>query len=154
MNQKLKNKKIIDITRRGKYIIFKFEGDWTLLSHLRMEGKYLVLDEGEELPLSKHNYVIFYLEDSKNKKIKVIYNDTRKFGTFHLYKNSDLETSKELSKVSYDPLDSNFHFDEFYNRLKNRSKSIKETLLNRKVISGIGNIYVSEILFKSKIKLI
>ncbi|MGM9893090.1 MAG: DNA-formamidopyrimidine glycosylase family protein, partial [Ligilactobacillus ruminis] len=59
--KKLSGKKLLDIDRRGKYLLFRFSGELTMVSHLRMEGKYFVRRKGE--PVEKHTHVIFYFMD-------------------------------------------------------------------------------------------
>lgn len=144
MSEEVKNKligqEIKEILTLGKYIIFKLT-DYDLISHLRMEGKYY-------LPLSnnisKHDHIIFYFDDKK-----LIYNDVRKFGTFDLREKSETLTIPPLSKLGKEPFI--IENNELYNNLKKRSSPIKSLLLNQHIISGIGNIYADEILFKAKI---
>lgn len=67
--KKLSGKKLLDVDRRGKYLLFRFSGELTMVSHLRMEGKYFVRQKGE--PVEKHTHVIFYLMDGS----ELHYND-------------------------------------------------------------------------------
>ena len=131
-------KKLTSIDTKGKYLIFTFE-DLYLVSHLRMEGKYFIkkLDD----PIEKHEHIIFEFGD-----LSVRYHDTRKFGRMILIKN--LKDYKSLNKVGKEP------FDITKEELKNNLKSklpIKELLLDQSVMAGLGNIYVNEVLFASKI---
>lgn len=143
---KLINQEFIDVKRRGKYLIFILN-DYLLVSHLRMEGKYnLMKDE----VLSKHEHVVFEFYDDTNLR----YHDVRKFGTMDLFPKmdlSDLFKIAPLLKVASDPFDEDFSFDDVYNKLSKSKKPIKTALLDQQIISGIGNIYVDEILFLSKI---
>lgn len=137
---KLKNQKIHSIEREAKYLKFILD-DYVLISHLRMEGKFF-MDE----PLRKHIHVVFNLKSGHT----LSYQDTRKFGRFELidiaYKDSYLNSKKGLAK---DPKD--IDFNDFYKRLKDKRKTIKEVLLDQNIIGGIGNIYANEILNLSKI---
>lgn len=139
------NSSIINIDRIGKYLIFHLNNDFVMVSHLRMEGKYLI-KEKNEIFNDKHIHLIFYLED-----FNLGYHDTRKFGTFTIYKSSIFLESKELSKIAIDPLDLNFNSIYLYNKINKLKKNIKTILLDQSIVSGIGNIYCCEILFKSKI---
>lgn len=133
---------ITDVTRRGKYIIFALSNGH-LVSHLRMEGKYYVYDEKVEK--DKHTHVIFSFKSGK----EMHYHDTRKFGKMYLYpKNEPLAI---LSKLGYEPWDQDLSADALLDLAKRRSISIKAFLLDQSVIAGIGNIYVNEILFTTKI---
>jgi len=140
------NESIKEIERNGKFLIFKLTNKKILVIHLRMEGKlfYLSNDEAE----TKHLMVRIFF----NNKHKLLYDDSRMFGTFNIYDSYEsCLNSKELSKVAIDPL--NNKFDGYYVQkvFKNCSKAIKTALLDQTKISGIGNIYADEILFASKI---
>lgn len=137
---KLINQKIHTIEREAKYLKFILD-DYVLISHLRMEGKFF-MDE----PLRKHIHVVFNLKSGHT----LSYEDTRKFGRFELIdiaeKDSYLSSKKGLAK---DPKD--IELVDFYKRLKDKRKTIKEVLLDQSIIGGIGNIYANEILNLSKV---
>jgi formamidopyrimidine-DNA glycosylase len=140
------NEEFKDIKRRGKYLIFILN-DHILVSHLRMEGKYNLM---EDEPISKHEHVIFKFADGFNLR----YHDVRKFGTMDLFPLMDLNELfklEPLSRVNSDPLASDFDISLFYERLKKSHKPIKTALLDQQIISGIGNIYVDEILYLSSL---
>lgn len=139
--QKLINKKIVDIKRKGKYLIFELDNSLFMVVHLRMEGKFFV---DQKKINRKHDYLIFDLTEKF-----LAYNDSRQFGTFHLTDN--IEELKELKKVAIDPLDDKFDVNYLKNKLDKLRKEIKVLLLDQTIVSGIGNIYASEILFDAKI---
>jgi len=142
---KLIGQKIHDITRRGKYLIFELD-DYFMLSHLRMEGKYFYGDD--EGARDKHIHVEFVFENGK----KLRYEDTRKFGTFHLYEKSvDLATTKSLSILGPEPWSEEFNPDAVQAFLAKKNIPIKSLLLAQKVVTGLGNIYVDEVLFAANI---
>lgn len=135
-----------DILRRGKYLIFILD-NVILLSHLRMEGKYFIKKDEE---VTKHEHVIFKLESNKTLR----YHDTRKFGVMYLYKNKNVEDilkEAPLLNIGYEPFDNELTVDYLKERLKKITKPIKSTLLDQSIISGLGNIYVDEVLFMSNI---
>jgi formamidopyrimidine-DNA glycosylase len=135
------NKTIKDIKRRGKWLIFVL-GEYSLLSHLRMEGRYYIKDVND--PLTKHTHVVFNFKD-----FSLRYIDTRKFGKMHLLKTNDLYLTKPLNSLGKEPWD--VTLDYLKDKLKNKKIAIKTILLDQSIIAGIGNIYVDEILFLSKI---
>lgn len=139
---KLKNQKINDIKRSGKFLIFVLD-DINLVSHLRMEGKYYYKNKNEEL--NKHEHVVFKFDDD----MELRYHDTRKFGIMILKSNDDLYTTEPLSTLGLEPF--YIDYNDFYNKIKNKKKPIKEILLDQTIMSGLGNIYVDEVLFMSKI---
>ncbi len=141
----LTNSKIIYVQRKGKYLIFECKKDnknFYMINHLRMEGKFFI---DQEIVERKHDYIIFHLSN----KHFLSYNDSRQFGTFHLTDN--LETLKEINKVAIDPLDDRFNETYFFNKINKSNKNIKAILLDQSIVSGIGNIYASEILFLAQI---
>ena len=140
----LVNETIIDFGRVGKFIIFYLTNEKVLISHLRMEGKYFLKDEKEKL--SKHDLVAFHFNDGT----KLLYNDTRRFGRIKLSSLEDYMKTEPLSKVGPDPFmmkDSKLLDKAF----KNKSIAIKTALLDQTVMSGLGNIYVDEVLFSTKV---
>ena len=141
----VKNKTIIDILRRGKFLIFKLDKGY-IISHLRMEGKYFYV-ENSSLD-NKHIHVIFKLSNNHD----LLYQDVRKFGRM-LYIEDDIYNKLPLSKVGIDLiLDKQIDYDQIYAKIINKALLIKETLLDQSIIAGLGNIYVDEVLFASKIR--
>lgn len=133
------NQTIEAIHRRGKYIIFELT-DYSLVSHLRMEGKYYVYDT--PTPKVKHVHVIFNFTDQS----QMHYHDTRKFGKMYLYGKD--ESLKILEDVGLEPWDETLTAQYLLDKAKNRSITLKQFLLDQSIIAGIGNIYVNEICFK------
>ncbi len=134
--------KIIDINRKGKYLLFIFN-DYVMVSHLRMEGKYYIYNYEEKD--SSHARVIFKLTNNK----KLIYDDVRRFGTMELYKKDAFDISKCLKNVGEEPF--TYNKDLFYKNIHDKNIEIKTLLMDQSIISGIGNIYADEILFKAYI---
>nr|WP_321314790.1 DNA-formamidopyrimidine glycosylase [uncultured Ligilactobacillus sp.] len=137
--------KIEKIDRRGKYLLFRFSNNYTMVSHLRMEGKYLI--EDHDVPLEKHSHVVFELDDGRDLR----YNDTRKFGRMQLVKTGEELNLPGIKKLGPEPLSDDFTVDDFYQRLQKKKKMIKPALLDQTVVTGLGNIYVDEVLWMSKI---
>lgn len=142
---KLKNQTIQEVSRRGKYLVFHFD-DYQLLSHLRMEGKYFYVDSDFEL--NPHVHVIFTLENGK----RLLYQDTRKFGTYHLYdKAIDLETTAPFQVLGLEPFSQEFTPEYVKQKIYNKKKPIKSLLLDQTVVCGLGNIYVDEVLYRARL---
>ncbi|MFD2211130.1 DNA-formamidopyrimidine glycosylase [Virgibacillus halophilus] len=135
---------ILNIHRRGKFLLFELD-DYTLVSHLRMEGKYSVHQKEEKV--KKHTHVIFTFTD----QTELRYNDVRKFGTMHLFPKGMELTESPLNKLGPDPFDEAFTLDYFYQKLQHTNRLIKAVLLDQSVVAGLGNIYVDETLFKAGI---
>lgn len=140
--KKLIGEQIHEIKRRGKYLLFELERFY-LISHLRMEGKYFYRQRG--LPLNKHDHVIFSFSDDTELR----YNDVRKFGTMHLKTKDDVFLGEPLEKLGPEPEDVTFPY--LKEAILSRQTSIKNVLLDQRVIAGLGNIYVNEALFQAGI---
>ena len=153
----LQNKKIIKVGRFSKYlIIFVSDGSYCLI-HLGMSGTIHIVSKKKinkftntsfynspYLP-KKHNHIEIIFDD-----FKVVYNDPRRFGFFQIIKNN-LELNKRFNHLGPEPFSKTFNLTYVLNFFKGRNKDIKSFLLDQKFISGIGNIYASEILFFSRI---
>lgn len=137
----LKGQTLKDIKRRGKYLIFEFD-KIAMVSHLRMEGKYFVMHNGD--PITKHMHVIFEFADGTSLR----YNDTRKFGRMELIPLNDGNGYRDFHGLGPEPFGQDFNFDYVKGFLKKVHKPIKTVLLEQKLVTGIGNIYADEILFK------
>lgn len=144
---KIVGKKIISIKRRAKYIIIGLSDNYSIIAHLGMSGSYKVLKKGEvqDYIILKHDHLIIDLDN-----FKIVYNDPRRFGYIDIT-NQDPETHKFLSSLGPEPLSNYFNADNIAETLLNKNKPIKNTLLDQSIVSGLGNIYVCEALFRSKI---
>ncbi len=154
----LTNKKILKVERFSKYLIFYLSDHSYCLLHLGMSGTvHLVYNKTKNLftntsfynsPIlpNKHNHVEIVF-----KNFRLIYNDPRRFGFFQLFKNSKLLNEK-FKNLGPEPFESEFDVDYLFSFFKKKKKNIKNFLLDQNFVSGIGNIYASEILFLSKIK--
>ena len=142
--KKIINQKINDITTRGKFIVISLD-NYSLLIHLRMEGKFMFRKVGD--PINKHEHVEFILD----KDISFRYHDVRKFGKMYLIDIDDTYKVKPLSELGLEYYDDNLNKEYLYNKLKYLKIPIKTALLDQSIITGIGNIYDDEILFMSGI---
>lgn len=152
----IKGRKIIDIFRRGKNIIFDFDGPLSMLVHQKMSGHLLVgrweKENGKWQPVSPKT-----LNDPMNRFVRAVFylsgnlemalSDLRKFAKIVIFKDKKIDEVEEIKKLGPDPLKTSFK--EFLKILKKKKGKIKPTLLDQSVFSGIGNIYGDEILWHS-----
>lgn len=138
--KELINQTIDEVKRTGKYLIFVL-GDICLISHLRMEGKYFIKNADE--PKEKHEHVIIYFTDGSTLR----YHDTRKFGTMDLVLKDQLYNTSPLSKLGPEPFDKEMTLKYLREKLSKKSIAIKSALLDQTIMTGLGNIYVDEVLF-------
>lgn len=140
-NGEIKNLTIKDVRQFGKYILF-FIDNYVLLSHLRMEGKYIISDKALS---DKHILLNFEFSDGSY----LNYHDVRKFGKFDLRRIENYLKTPPLMDLGKTPY--KITYNELLEKFYKRTTKIKQILLEQDVISGIGNIYADEILFKSEI---
>ncbi|MCR5505378.1 MAG: DNA-formamidopyrimidine glycosylase [Bacilli bacterium] len=133
----------LSISRIGKFLIFHLSHDKVMISHLRMEGKYFDVLEKEEN--SKYARVVFHLDNGH----KLCYDDSRTFGILKLTTEQDYLKEKEIAQLGPEPFKADAK--EIYKQVKKSSLPIKSTLLDQTLMTGLGNIYVDEVLFASKI---
>ena len=149
----LEGKKIIKVKRYSKYLILCLSNGKYCLLHLGMSGTIHIIYKNKKnlitnssfynspfLP-KKHNHVEIIFE-----KIKIVYNDPRRFGFFQIIQNLD-DLNDKFSKLGPEPFELRFDLNYMTSYFKGKKKSIKNFLLDQSFVSGIGNIYASEILF-------
>jgi formamidopyrimidine-DNA glycosylase len=155
---KIINKKILSIKRRSKYILINLSSNLSLLAHLGMTGKFIIenntgiknktsfyyeINKNEQ----KHNHLIFHLSQNK----KLIYNDVRKFGFIKIINSKNIKKNDHIRLLGPEPLSNNFNLKYFKNCIVTKKRKLKDLLMDQKFVSGLGNIYVNEVLFLSKL---
>lgn len=143
--QNLIGQTILRIDRRGKYLLFRFSNNLTMISHLRMEGQYFSQPEGG--PIDKHTHVVFHFTDGT----ELCYHDTRKFGRMHLVPTGEEMQVAGLKTIGPEPTSKDFTVEYFTKILKKSRGKIKPFLLNQRHVAGLGNIYCDEVLWQSRI---
>ena len=153
----LENQKITKVGRFSKYLILSLSNKGYCLLHLGMSGTVHIVYKNKQNSITnasfyssqklpkKHNHVKIIFDD-----LMVVYNDPRRFGFFEIIKDN-VSLMKRFDKFGPEPFDLKFNqkYISFY--FKDKKKNIKNYLIDQKFVSGIGNIYASEILFWSKI---
>ena len=132
---------ILGLKRRGKYLVFALSGGGSLIIHLRMTGRLLIVNSDDEL--DKHDHLIFELDDGRELR----FNNVRKLGRVYLVDDED----EIVGKLGPEPLDDDFTSADFAALLSARRGKIKPLLLNQRFMAGIGNIYADEALFAAHI---
>ena len=155
--QFLQNKIVKKVTRFSKYLIIYLSNNEFCLIHLGMSGTIHLIKNKKKssstnlsfynsplLP-KKHNHIEIIFDN-----FRIIYNDPRRFGFFQIIKNID-NLKKRFSHLGPEPFSKEFNLKYFQKFIKNKNRCVKDLLIDQKFVSGIGNIYASEILFMSKI---
>ena len=156
----IKGRKILGAERIGKNIFINLSGGKTIYIHLKMTGHLLVVkrETHNVKREEKKNYFkdrvnqyvhhIFYLEENK----KMEFSDLRKFGKVILVDTNKVKELKEIKNLGVDAMTPEFTLKKFQEILnKKGEKKIRDILMDQNIISGIGNIYASEILFDAKV---
>ncbi len=139
----LKGARVTEVARRGKFLWFKLDRPEVLVGHLGMSGQFLI--QPRSAPDERHLRVKISLG-----KLDLRFIDQRTFGWLGVDETRDgLPTY--VKDIAADPLDSQFNLDETIERFKKKKTEIKRALLDQGVMSGVGNIYADEALWRSKI---
>lgn len=142
--KKLVNQQIIEIVRRGKYLLFNTSSGGTLLLHLGMSGRVRIVPISTAL--SKHDHVDIIFDNDYCLR----FNDSRRFGAI-LWIPDNIMLHPLLAKLGPEPLTDDFNEVYLYSTLKRRKQAIKLTLMDNHVVVGVGNIYANEALFRAGI---
>jgi formamidopyrimidine-DNA glycosylase len=134
------------LERRGKYILAYLDDGQVLIVHLGMSGRITLGEAGAEAA-GKHDHVIFRMADGTI----ATYNDPRRFGLMTLCDESEVASHRLLAAMGADPLGNAFNGPYLAARLKGKRTPIKAALLDQKVVAGLGNIYVCEALYDSRL---
>ncbi len=142
----LQGRTILDVERRGKYILVLLEGGRVWLSHLGMSGK-LIYVRAEQPPV-KHDHIIVKL--SLGHELR--YHDPRRFGLAMVVPHSELETLPQMKNLGPDPLAHPFDGDYLYSIARRSKRRARDLLIDQQVVAGVGNIYANETLFHAGIR--
>ena len=148
--QRMCDKRILNIDRRGKYLCLELSGGDSLLVHLGMSGRLSVVAEARPPNLysfGKHDHVGLFLDSGT----AVIYNDVRRFGLMTLWPTMRLDDYAPFHRMGPEPLDAGFDGKVLGSRFKGRTASVKSALLDQKTVAGLGNIYACEALWRAGI---
>ncbi len=145
LKTRLPGQSFLQIRRRAKYILFETE-NYTLLSHLGMTGSWR--KDGPTFEPEKHDHVVIELEN----KLKLVFNDPRRFGVLELFAKNRLTTNRWLSHLGPEPLEEQFTAEYLFERTRRRKGPIKNFIMDQRQVVGVGNIYASEALFSAGVK--
>ncbi len=132
------------VHRRGKHVLFDLDNGRTLITHLRMSGKFMLLDAN--VPDPKFTHAIFQFEVGE----RLVFQDQRHFGLMKIVRTAELNEAKEIKKLAPEPLGDDFSLDYLRSTMQTSKRSLKEVLLDQTKVCGLGNIYAAEAMFLSK----
>ena len=141
----IRDKKVVTVERRGKFINIFFENNYVMTIHLRMSGRIISCDPGDE-PLRFERTRIDF------NGVSLRFCDVRKFGKVWICKASEYEAVTGISRLGVEPLNGDLNVSGFIEMMKGRKGSVKKWLLDQSKVAGIGNIYADEGCFYAGIR--
>lgn len=144
-SKKLAGATINFIHRRGKHILIDLDNGRTLIVHLRMSGRFMLLSSDDPDP--KFTHAVLYFDDGT----RLVFQDQRHFGLMKIVETKDLFEAKELSKLAPEPFSDEFTAEYLAAKMKGSKRVLKEFLLDQTKVCGVGNIYASEAMYLSGI---
>jgi len=154
MAARLTGATITALRRRSKYVLADLDTYETLIIHLGMSGRMTV--SGDPLgqfhhdhpAAQKHDHVVFHMANGA----RVTFNDARRFGAMDLAQTAQLEEHWLIKPIGPEPLGNMFDEPYLIAKLAGKNTPIKTALLDQRILAGLGNIYVCEVLFRAGIK--
>jgi len=152
MADRLTGARVLALRRRSKYLLADLDSGETLLVHLGMSGRMTVSGDPvgqfvhDHPAAQKHDHVVLDMDNGA----RITFNDPRRFGAMDLLETATADQHKLLSVLGPEPLGNDFHEDYLVQAFAGRNTPVKSALLDQGIIAGLGNIYVCEVLFRSK----
>ena len=143
---RLRGRRVINIARRAKYILWYLDDETVMILHLGMSGRISITAKRPSR-IEKHDHLIFTTEEGT----VIRFNDARRFGMVDLSVSDSVLQHRLLKQLGPEPLSNDFTELSFRQKLRSKKTSIKNALLDQRVVAGLGNIYVCESLFRSNI---
>ena len=141
-------KRVLGVGRRSKYLLFFLSNKTTIVLHLGMSGRINLSTESKnKYKPKKHDHLIISFDN----QFLLIYNDPRRFGFIEIIE-GDCADYQRFKYIGIEPLSKKFDKQHLWSKIKNSSRSLKNILMDQKVVAGLGNIYVSEALWDWRIK--
>ncbi|MEM6782076.1 MAG: bifunctional DNA-formamidopyrimidine glycosylase/DNA-(apurinic or apyrimidinic site) lyase [Pseudomonadota bacterium] len=146
-NKQVQNQKIDTVTRRAKYILMNLNGGQTIAIHLGMSGWMTILNADDEYMPQKHDHMIITCKNGA----KMILNDARRFGMVFLVDTANMNAHSAFAHLGPEPLGNEFSGPVLKEKLRGRITSVKQAIMDQRIVVGVGNIYACEALYRSGI---
>ncbi len=145
LSSKVESSTVTTVFRRAKYIIINLSNNRSLVIHLGMSGRIIIVKNNKKKFKHTHFSILF------NKNLVIQFIDPRRFGYIFVTETASLEKHRFFVNLGVEPLIGQFNDRYLLNVTKNKKSPIKNIIMNQKYIVGVGNIYASEALFMSGI---
>lgn len=142
----VEGQRIERVSRRAKYLLLELSGGGAILFHLGMSGNLFVVESSTARVLKKHDHVVMTIEGGR----QLVFNDTRRFGIMDFLERVD-DSDPRLDTLGPEPLGNALSAPSLGKALGKRRGAIKPSLLDQRLVAGLGNIYTSEALFRAGI---
>ncbi|MDP2433385.1 MAG: bifunctional DNA-formamidopyrimidine glycosylase/DNA-(apurinic or apyrimidinic site) lyase [Pseudomonadota bacterium] len=142
LDARIRNRRILDLRRRGKYLLLKLDDGW-LICHLGMSGSLRLMPS--DTPLRKHDHIDLQLDDGQVLR----YHDPRRFGA--LLWSADPAIHPLIAALGVEPLSDDFDGPHLHALCRGRTSAIKQLIMDSHLLVGVGNIYANEVLFHAGI---
>jgi len=145
--KKLTGRRIARLSRRAKYIVFDLDDGWSVILHLGMSGQVLISSTSAPFRPEKHDHFFWDMAGGS----RLVYHDPRRFGLVTFSRTEELDQHRLFKNLGIEPLSNAFNGPSLQAALRGKACTIKAALLDQRIIAGLGNIYVSEALYRAHI---
>jgi formamidopyrimidine-DNA glycosylase len=160
--ERLEGARVVEVSRRAKYILALLDSGETLILHLGMTGRFTIAHANGAIAnlgefyfetgsageaIGPHDHVVIDCDDGT----RIIYSDPRRFGLMDLAQAGEAHTHRLLKDIGIEPLGNELSGSWLAQAFRGKTAPMKAALLDQRIIAGLGNIYVSEALFRAKI---
>ena len=154
--ERLTGAKVEALGRRAKYLVARLDTGETLVTHLGMTGRFLIEGADRSAPGAfrnwspmddKHAHILFETDAGA----RITYFDARRFGYMDLVPSAGIEACRWFKGLGPEPLSNNFDAAYLAEAFKGKVQNVKASLLDQRIVAGLGNIYVCEALHRAKI---
>jgi formamidopyrimidine-DNA glycosylase len=160
--ERISNRRILALSRRAKYLLIELDNDDVIIAHLGMSGSFRIIDTAEggaDTPGDfhhargkdeRHDHVVLHLQTPTG-TAQVVYNDPRRFGFMDIGPRDTLAAHPFFKLLGEEPTGNRLDADYLAGRFAGKAQPLKSTLLDQRVIAGLGNIYVCEALWRARL---
>ncbi len=145
LQRRTRSSKIINVTRSAKFLVLELDNSYSIIFHLGMSGRLTV--QNSDYTPQKHDHIVIGLGAGN----QLVFNDARRFGMVYSCKTAELRKQYFLKNMGQEPLEDGFNAQYLLQKLSARKAPIKTTIMDSKIVVGVGNIYAAESLFLAKI---
>lgn len=160
--RRLTGRTVVSVGRRAKYLTVDLDDGTVLVAHLGMSGSFRIEADGgsqataayyhAKTKLTAHDHVVFHMSGVGGKPpVRIVFNDPRRFGVMDLVPRGDLETSKHFKALGIEPLGNRLDGAYLAAKFAGRKAPLKASLMDQRLVAGLGNIYVCEALWRARL---